>query len=744
VVRRVLKYTNALVVLLILTGLWVFYSYVWRSYPDYSGDLALAVQRNAQIVRDEHGVPHIKAASIEDAVYLQGYVHAQDRFWQMEAVRRLAAGEIAEIVGPAALERDLDSRRLRLRITAHQMEKGLNDEDRKWFAAYARGVNDWLSAHRDNLPVEIRVLNFTPKPWSIVDSLLLGLHMYRQMSTTWTLEADRARLVSRAEPAKFRQLFPLRTGTEIALGSNAWALAPSRTETGKPILAGDPHMELSWPSTFYLNHLEAEDLDCIGGSLPGAPGIIIGHNQNIAWSMTNLHFDVQDLYVNENRVIAHQRETIKVKGRPDIEAALPLTPHGPLIERGGQAYALRWAPYDGQYSFPFIQLDRARNWTDFRTALSRFPGPSHNFMYADSAGNIGYQAAGRMPLRRTIESDLPLDATKPDNEWFGFIPFEELPSAYNPPSGVLITANQNPFPVDYKYPVAGAFTPPYRQRQIAARLASQPKWNAQSMTSIQMDVYSAFHHYFAQQLANAAKKRSAAREDFSEARDILAAWNGQMEIGQAAPLIAVLAYQHFSKAVFRRATGGDAIASGQFTPAAIETLLRQRPKDWFPDFDQVLVEALLAALDEASKQQGKNPRFWDYGRYSRIFVANPVLSQAVNIGQFLARPGVPFTSWLAGLRLPLIDSYVQAGPLPLSGAGLTVKQVTPTLGQAFRFIADTANWENSYLTITLGQSGHVFSKHSKDYWEPYYNGGAVPLLYKKYSASSTLNIRPTP
>ncbi len=740
--RRVLKYTNAVVLLLLLAAAGAYYFFVWRSFPDYTAERALDVGAEAQVVRDGQGIAHIEAKSIEDALYLQGYVHAQDRFWQMEAVRRLAAGELAEVAGPAALERDIDSRRLRLRITAHQMEKSLNDEDRAQFAAYARGVNDWLSANRDALPLEIRVLAFTPRPWSIVDSILLGLHMYRQLSTTWTQEVDRAVLFSKGDRGKLEQLFPLRSGGEAAMGSNAWALGPQRSATGKPILAGDPHMELSWPSTFYLNHLKAGDLDCIGASLPGSPGIIIGHNRRIAWSMTNLHFDVQDLYFNDNRIIGQQRETIKVKGRPDVVANLPLTPHGPIVDRAGQNFALRWAPFNGQYSFPFVQLNRAKDWASFRAALARFPGPSHNFIYADVDGNIGYQAAGRMPLRKTALSSLPLDATKPENEWQDFIPFEELPSAFNPASGMLVTANQNPFPADYKYPVAGSFTPPYRQRQIEARLRAQAKWEAAAMTSIQMDVYSAFHHFLAQQLAKAAEKRNAGREEFGEARQILAAWNGQMEIGQAAPLIVVLAYEQLARTVFRRAAGPNANPMGQFAPAVIERLLRERPKEWFADFDQVLVESLLAGLEEGSKKYGRNPRLWDYGRYSLIYVANPVLSQAVNVGRYLTKPGAKYTGFLEGLRIPLVDNYVQAGPYPHSGGTLTVKQVTATLGQAFRFVADTADWDKSTMTITLGQSGHVFAKHSRDYWDRYYNGGAAPLAFTRYEAEATMRVRP--
>lgn len=743
--RRVLKYTNALGAILLIAALGLFYRFIWQSMPQTSGELPLALSQPATIVRDSHGIPHIQAGSVEDAIYLQGFVHAQDRFWQMEATRRLAAGEMAEIVGQAAVESDVQARQLRLRRLAQAMVETLDPEDRVWFAAYARGVNDWLSTHQDSLPLEIRALGYTPRQWLLADSMLLILHMYRQLSTSWTVEADQhVLLLQSSDKAKAHSLFPTRSGTEIQPGSNAWALSGAHTTTGKPILAGDPHLTQSWPSTFYINHLKAGNLDVIGGSIPGGPGVIIGHNQKIAWSMTTLHFDVQDLYLNETRLIGVDRETIRVKGGRDIQYQLQITPNGPIVERNGIRYALKWSAFDGKYPFAFRNLNQAGNWNEFRAALSRFPGPGHNFIYADTEGNIGYQAAGNMPLRRVAESDTPLDARNPEHQWAGFIPFDELPSYYNPKGGFIVNANQNPFPKDYKYPVSGIFTPPYRQRQIANLIARKPKWEAAEMTAIQMDVYSEFHHFLAQQLVAAGKARKSSREDFSAALEVLEAWNGQIESGLAAPMITALAYEELKRVTMRRVSALNIGFESHFAPTIIAEQLRTRPKDWFPDYDQVLVQALLDALNQGIRLQGKNPRFWDYGRFNKITVSNLVLGEAVNIGKFISPSWMPFQGFFRTLRIPLIDNYVQAGPAPLSGATQTVKQSNQRVGPAFRFIADTADWDNSKFTITLGESGHAFSPHSKDYWESYYNGGAVELPYRNVKAEATLSLRPRP
>jgi len=744
-VRRVFKYTNALVAILIVAAAGLSYRYIWQSMPATSGELQVAISQPATIIRDQYGIPHITAANIEDAVYLQGFVHAQDRFWQMEATRRLAAGEMAEIVGQPAVENDLGARQLRLRRLANLMVENLEAEDRVWFAAYARGVNDWLNSHQDRLPLEIRALGYTPREWNLSDSMLLILHMYRQLSTSWTIEADQFALLSRStDPQKARSLYPTRTGIEILPGSNAWAISGAKSTTGKPILAGDPHLAQSWPSTFYINHLKAGNLDVIGGSIPGGPGVIIGHNQKIAWAMTTLHFDVQDLYANESRLLGIERETIRVKGGRDIQLNLQITPNGPILERNGVRFAMKWSAFEGKYPFAFRNMNLAQNWNEFRGALSRFPGPGTNFIYADTSGNIGYQAAGNMPLRKIAASDVPLDARNPDHQWSSFIPFEDLPTALNPKSGELINSNQNPFPPNYKYPVAGVFTPPYRQRQIHNLLSRKPKWQAEEMTAIQMDVYSEFHHFLAGQLVAAGKKRKSSREDFTAALEVLEGWNGQMEAGQAAPMITALTYEELKLAVMRRVTSLPLGFDSHFAPSLIEGQLRTRPKDWFPDYDQLLVQSLLNALDTGIKSQGKNPKFWDYGRYNRIVISNAVLGEAVTVGKFIAKPWMPFASAIRTLRLPLVDSYVQAGSAPLSGSSQTVKQVNNRVGPAFRFIADTADWDHSTLTITLGQSGHAFSKHSKDYWDKYYNGGAVPLPYNNITAEATLSLRPRP
>ena len=284
---------------MLLAGLAAAYWLAFRPLAQTSGEISAPISAPATVVRDAIGVPHIRAARWEDAIFLQGYVTAQDRLWQMDALRRLASGELSEIIGPATLEVDRDARRLRMRRMAEEHYRTLPPADRAVLAAYTRGVNYFIETHHGRLPLEFSILRYDPRPWTVVDCLLAGLQMYRNLTTTWKDEIEKSEMLASGNVAKVNFLFPSLIGKEFQPGSNAWAISGKHTASGKPILANDPHLEFSIPSTWYQVHLQAPGLDVTGVSLPGVPCIIIGHNQRIAWGVTNLGFDVQDLYVEK-------------------------------------------------------------------------------------------------------------------------------------------------------------------------------------------------------------------------------------------------------------------------------------------------------------------------------------------------------------------------------------------------------------------------------------------------------------
>lgn len=736
-----LRAINLSIAFLLVVLLGAVYWFAWRPLPETSGEIDAPISAKATIRRDALGVPHIDvtssgAASWQDAVFLQGYVTAQDRMWQMDGLRRLAAGELAEVVGKAVLESDQESRRFRLGQIADEAERSMPEADRAVLAAYARGVNYYLETHRGRLPLEFTLLNYDPRPWRVRDSILAGLQLFRTLTTTWRDEIEKLHMRERGDAAKVDFLFPARTAFDVQPGSNSWAVSGERSATGQPILASDPHLDFGIPATWYMVHLRGPGINVTGASLPGVPAVIIGHNESIAWGMTNLGYEVQDLY-RENidsqtgRYVFNghleqarlERDAIAVKGAKPIETLTWVTRHGPIfLNDENRQYALRWTAADaGTFQFPFLDLDRARDWKEFTAAIARLPGPGQNFVYADTAGNIGYHAAGRNPIRRKgCEGDLPLDGAAGECEWDGMIPFDSLPSFYNPAGGAVVTANQNPFPKNYPYPVNGRFATPDRAIEIRALLDRRAKWEPKQMLEVQKDVYSAFSQFLAKQVLAAWDARKETNPALRNAVDLLRSWNGQMEKGSAAPLVITLVFQQLRKAVAERASPGNGSTYDfEMAPSVLEELLQQRPADWFADYNALLIKCFADAVDEGAKIQGSKVSRWDYGQYNALKIAHPV-----------------------GSQIPLIGSYFNIGPVPMSGSSTTIKQTTRRLGPSMRMIVDLSNLDNSLQNITVGESGQRLSSHYKDQWSAYYGGTSFPMQFGKVDAKETLVVNP--
>lgn len=734
--RNVLRAVNTLLVFAALGAAGAAWWFIGRAAPKVSGSIQAPVSSPLTIDRDAIGLPHINAASVEDALFAQGFVTAQDRLWQMDMLRRLAAGDLSEVVGTSALESDQLARKMRLRATADLQARSLPPADLALLAAYARGVNHYIDQHEAKWGPEFALLGYRPRHWTPADTLLSALQMDRTLTNSWETDLLKARMIAAGDSAKVRRLFPTRDGGEIIPGSNAWALAGAHTASGQPILAGDPHLPFSMPSAWHLVHLRAPDLNVIGATLPGIPFVLIGHNEQIAWSITSLQFDTMDLYAEkmdlrsgryafQGQILQAQRETelIAVKGAARSETLNLVTRHGPIFTaHAGAHYALRWAAAEPlPYRFPLLQLARARDWQAFRAALSEYQGPGINLIFAARNGDIGHQVAGRLPRRFGFLGDLPLDGHTGQYEWDGLIPFDELPSSLNPPRGLLASANQNPFRDDTRYTVSGFFAPPLRQRQIAARLESHSGgWQPQEMLRIQTDVYSAYTHYLARIALAALAARQPEDSWVSDARALLDGWNGQMHKDLAAPVLADLLDRQIRRRLGESAAP-EAGADYRFetAPAAVEALLRERPAGWFEDWDQMIVESLADAFAEAGRRQGDRSDRWRWGRANQITIAHPVLS-----------------------RLPLAGAWFNVGPLALSGSSTTVKQTTPRLGPSMRFVADLSNWDNSLINLPTGNSGHFTSGHYKDQWDEYVAGRAFKLEFDKIEPKNTLRLTP--
>jgi len=527
--RPVLRILLGLVVVLVvalaggvLGGTWWLKRAMRDSLPQLDGQLSLpGLTQPVTVIRDQHGIPHIEASSLDDLFEAQGYVTAQDRLWQMDMARRMAAGEAAELLGSKLVEHDRMQRVLGIRANAERLTTTLSERDRRYYEDYARGVNAFIDQHQINLSPEFRLLRYKPKPWQPVDSLLVVMSMNQILDEDWNTKLEREQVTARLGPTLAVALYPTgswrdhpptqappdltapqqnipdipldetQTSIEELLrlrellqgsravcegctpGSNEWAVSGAHTASGKAMLSNDMHLEHGIPNIWYEGDLKAGDFHVAGVTVPGIPYIIAGHNGHIAWGFTALYGDMQDLYVEQTNgldeykeadgwhPIEHGRETIHVRFGEDVVLDVARTAHGPvitpLLPHERRVLAMRWSAYDPKSAgIPLFDVDAAANWQDFRTALSKWWGPSQNVVYADDQGHIGYQAVGYIPYRPAGILGVPIaDA---NHEWQGFVPFEQLPSTLDPANGVIATANARITPDGYPFELTLGWT----------------------------------------------------------------------------------------------------------------------------------------------------------------------------------------------------------------------------------------------------------------------------------------------
>ena len=742
-----------------LVGVW---SYLRGSLPRSRGVIEVAgLGATARIVRDADGLPHIHAEDDADAVFALGFAHAQDRLWQMELNRRIAAGRLAEVFGAEALETDRFLRTLGLYRAAEASLDHLQPETRRILDAYAAGVNAFLTSGR-RLPPEFALLGVAPEPWRPADSLGWAKMMSWDLAEDWDLELLRLRLVGLLGEARAAELLPSvpsagptildaaelprsRIDGLLALddrlrgalglrgldvGSNNWVVAGRHSASGGALLANDPHLGAQIPSIWYLAELHGDRMHVVGATLPGLPGVVLGRNRDIAWGATNLNPDVQDLYVErldpkdpsryrfEERWEAMTviRETIRVKGAEPVQWAARATRHGPLIsdvlDDAPAPLALRWTALDPDDTTfeAFLGLNYAVDWASFRAALGRLVTPSQNFVYADAKGHIGYLGPGRIPIRSGGDGRLPMPGWDGAHEWVGFIPFEALPRAYDPPAGFIVTANNRVAGDAYPYALSNDWAPPYRAARIRERLeagiAAGEALDLAAMRSIQGDQLSR------QALELLPSLRAVAPSDprRAAALALLQGWDGRMARDLAAPALYQAWLLHLTEVVLSDDLHGD----------LLEQLLRRRHPSFLaailteaggrsPWCDDLLSparetcgdaagEALDLALDDLEARMGRDPARWRWGAihrtqyahnpFSRVALLKPLVHRSIENG------GDPFTVNVAG-----IDSSAP---------------YDQTKVPSFRALVDMGRPDADRFMITTGASGHPASPHYDD------------------------------
>jgi penicillin amidase len=802
--------------LLLLAGATAGWVYSRRALPMTEGTLQLpGLQAPLTIARDAHGIPTVRAASVRDAMYGLGVAHAQDRLWQMETHRRIGAGRLAEVFGEGALDTDRFLRILGVRQAAQRQWVKASPASREALQAYADGVNAVIASLRAR-PPEFVVLGIQPEPWTPVDSLSWAVMMAWDLSFNWQTELLRLRLALTLPKDRIDQLLPPYPGDPVpasadytalyrslkldgqqaaseasvlrlmaaappseveGTGSNSWVLAGSRTTTGAPLLANDPHLKLSTPALWYFARLQAPGLDVAGATLPGLPGVVVGQNAQVAWGFTNSGPDVQDTYLERIRpddatqyqtpdgwaAFTTRAEVIKVKGQPDVALTVRASRHGPLLsdaalagvagtalggrDKPGYAIALRWTGLDDDVDImaATLQMNRAGSVAEFAAATQSWQSPMQNMAVADAAGHIALLSPGRVPVRRA-DNDLAGLAPAPGwdarYDWVGELAHDQLPQVRDPARGFVANANQKIVPEGYPHYINSYWALPYRHQRIEQLIEARPKHSLADLAAMHGDVRS----LAAPRLLARLQQARSAHPLAAAAQQALLGFDGTMAADKAAPLILWAWTRHLSEQVIKPRLGTDLYERslamrGYFD--AIEGVLARDDAWWCDDPATPAAEtcadqtgrALTAALNELQALQGADVAAW---RWDRAHIARSEHRPFSRV-KLLAR-------WFEQ-RVPVGgDSYtVNVARVSLKPDATTGELYLDEHGPSLRGLYDLADRRNSRVVHSTGQSGIPWSPRFADLAPLWRQVQAVPLFPPEGGPGwTTLAVQPAP
>jgi penicillin G amidase len=805
------RFILAILIFVLIIGLLGFGSaavLVRRNWPTVEGSIQVpGLQGEVTVIRDSWGIPHVYASNTHDLFFAQGYVQAQDRFWQMEFSRRVGSGRLAEILGKSALETDRFIRTVGWHRAAALDLQNLDAETLSVLQSYSDGVNAYIDANTGRLGLEFTLLGligtrFEPKPWTPFNTLTWAKVMAWDLGGNMNNELLRARLVTKVGEPGLAALWPsypqqhpvivsyplsdatleavpdiahrnLLFGKGEGIGSNSWVIAGNRTDTGAPLLANDPHLGIQMPAIWYEMGLHCVPLtavcpyDVVGATFPGAPGVIIGHNGRIAWGVTNLGPDVQDLFIqkinpqdpNQYEYLGEWedmqiiQELVQIAGQEQpVVVNVRLTRHGPIINDvvGGteQDWAFGWQPLSlswtalegGEMTLlrSILLLNRAQNWDEFRFALSFWDVPSQNFVYADVEGNIGYQSPGRIPIRAQGDGSIPVPGWTGEYEWVDTIPFYELPYSFNPPEGYILTANNAVVEPHYPYFISRDWDPGYRAQRIVDLIEVFTPISIDDIQAMQADNLP----LWAQDVLPYITALTSDDPRLEEAITLLRDWDGRSVRDSAAAALFEAFRLHLLRLTFSDELGETLYI--RVTSALSMVLVNELPNPnspWFNNIntdqverrDDILLQALNAAVEELSETLGKDMSKWRWGDLHTATFTNQALGQS----------GIGF-----------IESIFNRGPVAVDGSIATVNNTGYSMANpytvrtvpSYRLIVDLGDLANSLAMHTTGQSGHPFHRHYDNMVDPWRNFEYHPLLFERAGveadAKNTLILRP--
>ncbi len=810
--------------LLVAAAAWGTWT-VRRSFPETDGELTVAgLDRPVDVLRDEHGIPQIYADSAEDLFYAQGFVHAQDRFFEMDFRRHVTAGRLAELVGEDALDTDVYVRSLGWYDVAEEELSQLDPQSRGYLQAYADGVNAYLEDKSSSeLSLEYAVLGLTgpdyaPEPWAPADSLAWLKALAWDLRSNVTDEIQRVLASTTLSPREVEELYPdypvdehqpiLDTGAVVdgrfdpdatgssagarpplppavtralaprlralarvdaeipgllgageGIGSNSWVVSGDHTASGAPILANDPHLAPSMPGVWEQMGLHCRvvgpecPFDVAGTTFSGVPGVVIGHNDRIAWGLTTMYADVADLYVEQvdgNRYLfdgqwvemSVREEEFEIAGEEDpVTRTVRATRHGPLLsdvdddaadvaegapvsESAGDrelAVALQWTALEpGRTMDALFAIDRAGSWDEFRAAARLFEVPSQNLVYADVDGHIGYQAPGTIPIRRLGDGRWPVPGWDARYGWSGTIPFNQLPWTYDPAGGVIVTANQAVVdPARYRWTLGADTSYGYRSQRVLDLLATRDDWTVDDTTALQTDTL----HPMAEPLVPLLVGQPLGSAYQRQGQQLLAGWDGTQPADSGAAAYFNVVWRDLLEATFHDQLPKVVWPEGGERWFAVVTRLLDDPdSDWWDDVetegvredrDDILVAAMQQARDDLTSMLALDPADWSWGAIHRLELVNPTLGES-GIGA--------------------VEALFNRGPYELGGGGGAVEANAWLAGEGFdvavvpsmRMVVPLDDLDAARWITVGGVSGHAFSAHYDDQTDLWVRGETLP------------------
>jgi penicillin G amidase len=793
----------AVFILITTAGLAIGYYLVTRSFPKVSGTISVqGLKQESEVRRDEYGVPHINAHSEYDAFFTVGYIHAQDRLWQMDLTRRAGTGRLSEILGTPALKTDKMFRTLGLWRHAQKLSQSIDEETRNALQAYADGVNQYIFTHTGKYPIEFDMLNIEPEPWTVEHSLLVSRLMAWELNYSRWVDLLLAELVQQFGETRAKEIFPYwqeeapliipkeLNGKNVAeglrpmfdaereyrsllglraieSGSNAWAVAGKKSVTGKPILANDPHLLLMSPARWYELHIVSPALDVAGMSIPGVPFVVVGRNQRIAWGVTNAMMDDNDYYFEEVDSLQHPTrykyknewlpivetvDTILVKGSLPVAFSIYNTHRGPIVnkmEPTAQSLtsliSMHWVGHEiSNEAGAFLRMNKAGNWQEFQDALKLYAAPAQNFVYADIDGNIGYRTGGKLPIRETKGPTLPFPGWTDEYDWKGFVPFDQMPQVFNPPEGFVATANNKIIDDSYPYYISSHWESPWRSMRISEVLREQEKFTVEDIQKLQLDLVSTQAREFMPYILHAFDSVAVTDSNVKTTLEYFRSWTFETRKEDVSTslfqaIVTKLVYNTFHDKLGDRLYGlYDTLAS---TPlSALSHLLKNPDSEWFDDWKTPAHETRDVCIRKSVSE---------------------ALSDLEN------RLGGELKEWQWG-RLHTVTfehvfsankflaSFFNVGPFPVGGSHATVNvgqyflahPYESTVGPSMRQIFSLSDINDTRTVLPPGQSGQVFTRHYKDQITLWLNGGykmrPMQMSVVESTCRDVLILKPTP